>query len=158
MHIEVTGAEDLRRASAQLRTVADGKAMRRDLMKGLRQGVLPAVASVKAAALALPAHGPKSTGLRRRIARATSPQVRTGGRNPIVRVRISRRGMGDQAALPRVLNERQFRHPVYGNRDLWVSQRGVPGWFERAIRPTEPAVRKEMEAVLDRLEKSLAHR
>lgn len=155
MQIEVTGADQLRKVSAQLKTVADGSAMRRDLTKGLRTGVKPSVVSVKAAARSLPAKGPKSTGLRRRMARATSAQVRTTGTTPAVRVRISRKVMGDQAALPRVLNRAAFRHPVFGH-DRWVTQRGARGWFEAAIRPTEPAVREEMKAVLDRIEHDLS--
>lgn len=157
-HATVTGAEDLRAVSRQLRTVTDGKAMRRDLTKGLRQGVRPAVASVKAAAVTLPAKGPRSTGLRRRMGSATSPQVRTGGRNPVVAVRISRARMGDKAGAARGMDRREFKHPVYGNRDVWVSQRGHPGWFEHAVHARERQVRTSMRAVLDQIEHDLARR
>jgi hypothetical protein len=154
--VNMTGEADLRRVSAQLRGVADGKVMRRELTTGLRQATKPAAASVKAAALALPAHGPRSTGLRRRMAAATSPQIRTGGRNPSAKVRISRARMGDQAGAARGMDRASFRHPVFGG--AWVRQRGAPGWFENANKRQAGTVRREMKAVLDRIETILAHR
>lgn len=154
--VEVTGADDLRRVSAQLRGVADGKAMRRDLTTGLRKATRPAVASVKAAALSLPAKGPaRSGGLRARMARAASAQVRSGGRNPAVKVRISRAAMGDKAAPGKLMDTASWRHPVFGRGS--VTQRGVPGWFERANQRQAGTVRTEMKAVLDRIENNLAH-
>jgi hypothetical protein len=155
--VNITGADDLRRVSRQLRGAADAKAMRRELTTGLRQATKPAVRSVKAAAVALPASRPaRPGGLRTRMAAATSAQVRTGGRNPTVKVRISRARMGDKAGVARAMDQFSFRHRVFGG-DTWVTQRGAPRWFERANKSQEATVRREMKAVLDRLEKKLAH-
>lgn len=157
MHIEVTGADQLRAVSRQLRTQADAKAMKRDLTRELKRSTQPAVLAVKAAARNLPARGPKSTGLRRRMAAATGAQVRTSGRSPGVKVRISKRRLGAQAAPARMLDRVGWRHPVYGT-DRWVTQRGVLDWFERVNRAQGPKVRAGCKAVLDRLERKLARR
>ena len=95
--VKITGADDLARVSKQLRTVLGGSAMRRDLTKGLKAATKPVVVDVKAAAVRLPVRKPSKHHLRRRMAAGATSQVRTGGRNPAVAVRISTRPFG---ALP----------------------------------------------------------
>lgn len=75
--------------------------------------------------------GRRSTGLRARTARAlTLSQTRKG-----VRIQVSARKFGDYGVtLPRYLDTeasprwKRWRHPVFGNQDVWVEQRGEP-WF-----------------------------
>lgn len=154
----MTGASDLKALSRQIRKSADPKQIRRDLTKGLKDGTKPAVALVKAAALALPDKpGNKSTGLRRKMARVTNAQVRTTGSTAGVRVRISRARMGDQASLARVTNKGLWRHPVYGNRGVWVPQMSRRAWFDEANRQAAPGVRRAVKKVLDDIEKRLEH-
>lgn len=156
--IQVTGAQDLKRLSRQLREAGNPKQVRRDLTKGLRAGAKPAVVAVKAAALALPDKpGNASPGLRKELAAATSIQVRTAGNSAGVRVRISRARMGDRAALAKVTNKGRWRHPVYGNRSAWVTQTSRRGWFDAATRSAAPAVRRSLKKVLDDIERKLKH-
>jgi hypothetical protein len=157
MRIEVTGADQLRAVSKQLRTVTDGKAMRREFTTELRRSTQPAVQAVKEGARNLPSHGRKHTALRRRMAAATSAQVRTSGRSAGVKVRIARGRLGPQAPAAKLFDRAAWRHPVYG-RDRWVSQRGVPGWFERANLRQAGRVRAGIKTALDRIEQRLARR
>jgi hypothetical protein len=153
------GLRDLRTLSAQIKQVSDPKQVRKDLTKGLRQGAKPAAVAVKAAAKSLPAKsGGKATGLRRRMASAAGVQVRTSGQMAGVRVRVSRARMGEQASLAKVTNEGSWRHPVYGNRHVWVVQRSRRGWFDSATARSAPAVRKALKKVLDDTERKLRSR
>lgn len=104
LRVEITGADQLRAVSKQLRTVADGKAMRREFTAELRRSTRPAVQSAKEGARSLPSHGRKHTGLRRRMAAAVSAQVRTSGRSAGIKVRMSRARLGDQAAPARLFD------------------------------------------------------
>src|ERR1700761_309355 len=92
-------SSDLPRLVRQLREAGSEPAIRRKLTKGLRDGTKPAVARTRSAAMGLPAHGGKHTGLRRNLAMATGTQVKTGVRNPTVSVRVSRKRLGKQASL-----------------------------------------------------------
>jgi hypothetical protein len=155
--IEVTGADQLRAVSKQLRTVAEPKAMRKELVTGLREATKPAVPAVRAAALALPAHGQKHTGLRQNMAAATGVQVRTSGRAAGVKVRLSRQRLGAQARPAQLMNRAAWRHPTFGHGP-WAVQRGAPGWFERANLSQARTVRAGVQRTLDRIEKSLARK
>jgi hypothetical protein len=153
-------ASDLPRLRQQLKKVGAAPALNKRLTKGLRDGTKPAVARTRAAALALPAHGSKSTGLRRRLAASTGTQVRTGGRNPTVSVRVSRKRMGTQAGLASTTNDGQWRHPVFSKPGLpreWVTQHSVPHWFDNANKYSGPPVRRALQGVLNQIEKDMSH-
>lgn len=157
--MNMTGAADLKRLSRQLKTSGNPKQVRKDLTKGLRQGAKPAVVAVKAAALALPDKlGNTSAGLRRRMAASAGVQVRTAGKTPGVRVRISRARMGDKAALAKVTNQGKWRHPVYGNRLKWATQTSRAHWFDQASASAAPAVRRALKRVLNDIEHKLQSR
>jgi hypothetical protein len=163
--VKMSGQDDLRRLSKQLRTVGDGKAVRRDMMRGLRQGAKPAAAAVKAAALSLPdKSGNASTGLRRRMAAATGVQVRTSGRQAGVKIRVSRRRMGGQASLAKVTNHGTWRHPVFASSNqtrsewTWVRQSSRRGWFDRTAAAHGKDVESALKNVLNDIERKLSHR
>jgi hypothetical protein len=154
------GQSDLTRLAKALRKEGDAKEIRKQLTKGLRDGTKPAVAKVKSEALSLPAKGESPNHLRRKMAKATGTQVRTGGRDAGVKVRVSRARMGNQAALARVTNKGPWRHPVYqrrGAKPVWVTQRSKAGWFDNANRSTSRVVRREIKNVMDGIEKRLSH-
>lgn len=159
VRIDPHSAADLRRVAAQLRAVGGAGAVRRETVKALRAAAVPTRDAVRAAALTLPDGPPKaSTGWRKRAAAATGVQVRLSGRDPAVDVRISRKVMGDQAGLVRASNSVRWRHPVFGNRNVWASQTSRPRWFDSAVSRNQEQVRREMTAVLQRVAKRLEHR
>lgn len=89
------------------------------------------------------------TGLRESIAKGVTRKITYSGYRTGVRVRVDKKYLPtDQESLIRATNRGTVRHPVYGNRDVWVSQKFTPpGWFNRAIRDHGPeAVRKIKEA------------
>jgi len=153
--ISGTTQADLRRLSRGLRQHGGAKALRRETVKALRESVKPVERDVKSAALSLPARGPRSTGLRRRIARATSTQVRLSGRSPGVKVRVSKARMGDQRNLPKLMNQGRWKKPVFGNRAVWAAQTSRPRWFDDPNRAARPMVRRRVKRVYDDIERKL---
>lgn len=155
LRIEHAGPE-LRAMAARLRRAGDPARMRRLMLAGLKEGVKPAVRQAKSAALTLPSHGSHHSGFRRKLARTINAQVRTSGRDPGVRVRISKARMGDQASLATATNKGRWRHPVYGNRSVWVTQTSRRAWFDDANRYNGPPVRRALQRVLDDMERELS--
>lgn len=155
VRIEHAGPE-LRAMAARLRRSSDPRRMRAEMMNGLKEGVKPAVTRSKAAALALPSSGRSSTGFRRKLARTINTQIRTGGKDAGVRVRISKARMGSQAPLVKATEIGRWRHPVYGNRNAWVTQRSRRGWFDDANRYSGSPVRRALQKVFDDIERDLA--
>jgi len=155
IEISRTTQADLRKLSKQLRTVGDAKVIRRESTKRLRAAARPAQQRVKAAARGLPAKGPKSSGLRRRTANAITTQVRMSGRMAGVNIRIPTSRMGGLSVLPQRMNAGRWRHPVYGNREVWVTQTSRAGWFDRTLQMQGPGVRREIKRVLDDIERKL---
>lgn len=142
---------DLQVAARKLKRHGNKAEIRREMIKGLRAAAKPGEQAAKASAMSLPANTGQSTGLRRRIASAIGIQVRTS-RNALVRIRVARRKMGDQASLPQRMNRPgQWRHPVYGNREMWVTQTSRAGWFDKPILATRPKAVFEMAKVLQRI-------
>lgn len=98
----------------------------------------------------------RSTGLRARTAGAVETKVTRRG----VRIQVSAKKFGAYGrTLPKYLDAelisfKQHRHPVFGNRDVWVEQRGQPYFFV-TIRHAEAvfhrAVTKRMDRALNDL-------
>ncbi|TCO47298.1 hypothetical protein [Actinocrispum wychmicini] len=96
-------------------------------------------------------------GLRTTIARAVRAQVSTSGASARVRIQVNKNALPpDQRTLPDHLNTGKWRHPVFGDRDVWVTQVAPPAWFDDAMQSGGPRVRQEafdvVERFLDRLE------
>lgn len=149
-------ADDIRRVHERLRSAADAKRLRRELVAALRRAAKPAATAAKQAARNLPDNptAPASTGLRRRMASSIGVQVR-GGRNAAVKVRMSRARLGEQAGAARSTNRGRWRHPVFGDRDVWVQQESRPGWFDKAVRIGGVNTKREIRQVLNDLERRL---
>jgi hypothetical protein len=138
VEIDVTrGVDSLKDLGKALKKEADGKAMRRDLIKRLKVPLAPAVAEIKSGLMSMgssgpPAKGAAKTSLRAQVARKIRPEVKLSGFRAGVRVKASKtpaiRGF---ANAPKRLNSpKGWRRPVYGNRQVWVVQYGQPGYFD----------------------------
>jgi hypothetical protein len=106
----------------------EDKMLPKDLNNGLRKHIPAAVARAKAAVMRLPAPGPKHTGLRRRV---------SGGvdwhRTPVGYRITTSMNQPDESIIPLGLDRASgWRHPVYGNMNVWVQQRGY-SWFRETI-------------------------
>jgi hypothetical protein len=157
MRFEVKDAGDLKAVSRALRQAANGKDLRRNLTRELRREIAPMVAKVKAAWLSAPSQGHrgrKGRSLRRLLASATRGQVRLSGKEAGIRIRTDGRRMPDQMkglpglaeGLGHAVDRRagRWRHPVFGNRDVWVDQRPFPQFYA-AVKPDEARARREVE-------------
>lgn len=51
-------------------------------------------------------------------------------------------------ALPRAFDRRRFRHPVYGNVQVWVNQRGRP-WFARIMYTHAREFERDISTLMD---------
>lgn len=151
--IKADGAEKYRATARRLRAAGRGD-LQRKLTKAIRAEGEPALAAVRAAWLtvdvaSLPpndrggqAPPDKSTGLRRRTSRATKIRVRQNGISIYV---DAKRVDARYPSLPFYLNglpkRRNWRHPVFGNREVWVAQKG-----QEVFRPTAVKFAREWRA------------
>lgn len=141
--LRAEGAEQLRALSRDLRRLEDGAQIRRDLSAALREVMREMTRAEKAAVLGLPSSGESvrrgRRPLRQAIAAATQAQVRTSGKSVTVGVRINPRMLrGGRHNLPAYMNREKgyerWRHPVFGNTDVWRQQPATP-WFYRTAQP-----------------------
>lgn len=165
MPVEVrVDARDLQRLGRELRQEADGKALRRDLIREMRAAARPAVQSAKAAAVAIPSEGGPREGapLRQSVARQVRSQIRLSGRSTGVQIKVSKRNMPREFKnAPQRLNRAQgWRHPVYGRRYApWVTQTsGRPDWFDATLRKQRDDARARVQSAVERMARRLASR
>lgn len=178
--------EDLRALAAACRMVGDGGEVRKEFIKAMRPVVNRAAEDVRSTVRALPVSaratwqtgnsgfaartayqyrqsGYKSTrrarsrgGLRESIARSTRTSIRTGGRNPSIRVRVDPKGLPpDQRKLPMYLDSpKGWRHPLFGNRSKWVHQQGKP-YFATTLNEHAPEYAAAAGEVIDRISRRI---
>ncbi|MBP2325325.1 hypothetical protein JOF56_005710 [Kibdelosporangium banguiense] len=183
--VKVEGTEEFRRLAVQLKQAGRGD-LRRELARAMREAAAPVVqdaqsrvqslsvtgasggASARAARAATALGRRKATdraknraharaGLRATIARSVRARVSTSGTSANVRIHLNKNVLPpDQRTLPGHLNEGRWKHPVFGNRDIWVAQSAPPAWFDDAMRSGGPRIRQEafdvVERFIDKLE------
>lgn len=136
---EISGGAEIARLSKALKD-AGRTGLRKELNKGLRDAAKPLIVKSRAEAQRrLPRRG----GLAAKIAKA--PQrvaVRLDGVSIVAGKRRSASG---------TTNNGTVRHPVFGNRKVWVVQRVTPGWFEAPMRDGAAEVRPELQAAMERI-------
>lgn len=165
---------DMRLLLRALRDEADGKEMRRDLVRGLRVAVEPAAAAARASILSMGVHGRShpTPGLRASVARATKVSVRTGRNRPgvVVRVKKTKTVRGFDNAPKRLNSKKGWRHPVPVPRrerealeaaglpvePAWVTQMGKPGWFDEPMKAAAPAAIAAAELTLDNVARRIS--
>src|SRR5687767_14406366 len=139
VHVRTTG--DLRRLANQMRE--EDRRFPSQLRSRLIATVRPYVAEQKRNARNIPVYGRKHTGLRRRVAAGVYSQVRTT-RAPGVSIR-TRMQDASEAVIPRGMDRAQgWRHPVYGNDDVWVNQRTGGSWFREPLARKQPEIQEAL--------------
>lgn len=147
---EVKTGGDLARISKELRKVGDGREIRKRLTREIRREAKPLVPIVRNAILSLPTKGKDSSGLRKRMARAVTLRVRTSGRSAGVTLRVDGRKMPEgEGSLPAYMEgtKKRWKHPVYGDKDVWVSQQPHP-YFYKIVRPYGSRARRAVLRVV----------
>lgn len=156
--IKAIGRADLKVIAVELKRVDETKEITRLLRRNLRAAVKPMVPAVRAAALAIPAHGPASTGLRGRLAKATRVQVSLTPRKVGVSILVDPKKMGPgEKNLPAYMEgmpvgrkgDTRWRHPVFGHSDRrWASQDSHPFFYD-TLRSLAPRSAAAVKAALD---------
>lgn len=156
VQVRIDSGSDLRRVHRNLSQMAGGKEIRKRFTKAVRAELRPVTAEVKAAYRSAPSKGgkrrpPGRAPLRRAMARATTAQVRTAGRDAGISLRVDGRkmpeGMGGVPAMYE--RRRRWRHPVFG-QDVWVTQDSRPT-FDRIVPARASGVRRRVERLADGL-------
>jgi len=147
LSVSVVGGEELARISAGLRRAGETQ-IRRQMVTDLRRVSKPIVPRVRNAIMAIPS---KHDGtLRRELARATTLQVRSVGKETGIKVRVDGRKMpGSKRGLPsRMEGKVRWRHPVFGDPDVWVGQNAHP-YFYKNVEPLSLKVRAQIFQILN---------
>jgi hypothetical protein len=143
MPVEMTVEGDAFKALQRNLKAVDRRDLRRELNRGLRDGAKPLIGDARDAARSeLPSTG----GLADRVAgKPMSISITQAG----VQVRIK----GVDAVST---NRGRLRHPVYGNREVWVTQSIKPGWFTDRMRREAPKVRPDLVRAMERVAEKIA--
>lgn len=147
---------DLPKVVARLQRAGNPLVLRGEIRGGM-SGVGPqARRAVASAALAIPAKGPRHTGLRRRMARAAQARTVNTASGPTLVIGVQRSVMGPQASLPKHLERGFWRHPLFGNKNYWYRQeQGSGGWFSHAItNDIVPLMERAMEKTAEKIARS----
>jgi len=158
IEFRVTGTSQLTELRRALSREADGKQRVRQLNKELKDAAKPIVPLVRANIMALPSknqsrilgHKP----LRKRLSRAVTVQVRYGSRAGVFVFMNPRKMPDGEKALPayfeRKTGQPLLRHPVFGNRQAWVTQlTPQEGYFTRSLGGIEQRVTRKIEQIID---------
>ncbi len=152
----VTG-KDLSTISRELRKMND-KELTKRFRKELRKAAAPLVPAVRASIRRIPSSRPYSpAGLRGQMSRATSLQVKTTGKQASVIIRVDGRKMPAHAKAVQAYMEgtkSPWRHPVFGNREVWVAQPAQP-YFYKVMAAGGPRARLAVTRVLDGVSKDI---
>lgn len=93
----------------------------------------------------------------RRIPAATRVSVGFTKRNPGVSVQVTRSRAPHARPLEHGGLPGSFRHPVFGHRDRWVSQRARP-FLARAAEQKAPQAERDIADVVDRVTREAGFR
>lgn len=165
----ITGTEEPADPARKLKE-AGSTELRKELTREIRKASAPIVADLKSAIKSLPITGSQGggrsararydlermhrrdaekaanrSGLRDTITRAVKAEQRLGGNTPSVKIPV-KDGLlpPDQRKPPKHLDSPQgWRHPVFGNRNVRVSQKGRP-WWPVTIKPHAEQVRQDI--------------
>lgn len=85
----------------------------------------------------------RASGLRAAAARTVKTKVLMGARSASVQIRSDSKAMPwGQKALPGRMNDGKWRHPVFDDKQNWVTQTVNPaGWFDRPATTKGPRAR-----------------
>lgn len=141
----ITNTGDFRRFAALAKRVAGSGGLKRestDAMAVASRGLAREVAS--SALRILPRRG----GLAGRVAKSRySVRRRTFGRNPTVTFEAT----NDYNIV--AIDDGRVRHPVFGNRRVWVGQVVTQGWFSRPTERQEPRVRRGLVGAMEAIKR-----
>lgn len=167
LEIQARGSESLRRMADALRK-ADREDLRRGLDRAIRRAAQPTLRDIQESAKSIKTRGQRKPGAKRpfrgsvrphntraQIADAVAATVSTAGEDPRVRFQVRESQLPEVLrGMPRKFDSGKWRHPVMGNRDVWVGQTADP-WFFPPIRKNLDTFRAAIDAELDKVRANL---
>lgn len=97
-----------------------------------------------------PTDGPDDTGGREALIAATRVSVSFAKRSAGSRIQTSASRLpARHKGLLNVYNKTSFRHPVYGDKSVWVAQEGRPYFGVVILKAMNEAVTKEIFSAID---------
>lgn len=137
---EVRGADQFLALSKALKH-AGRTELRKELNKQMRDGAKPLIPKARAEAQS---KLPQSGGFAKQVAKEPMRVQARTGRHPGVRIVVGKKRGGARSA-----NRGFIRHPVFGNRENWVTQEVPPDWFDGPMRGSAPEIRKALQQALE---------
>jgi len=147
---------DLNSRGATLRTIArelrdmDDAKVTGLFRRRMEDAARPFPLRVRRAVLAIPVTGKKQTGLRARIALCAGTASWVRGRTASVAVEMNPRLMPPgEMSLPLMMEgAKRWRHPVFGDRENWVTEPPHP-YFQVPVQPFGRAAGEALKAALE---------
>lgn len=156
MGVTVEGIEALGRALA---AEEDGKALRKELAKNMRQALNPAAEQAKSGIMSMPSQGHRQgPGLRQAIAKKVRPEVKLGGRWSGARVKAKKtQNIRNFPNAPkRTQKVGGWRRKDWNGN--WVTQPGRFDWFDRAMVGRNEVYRRAVLDAMDAMAARVAER
>jgi hypothetical protein len=157
--LRVQGGLALKELSADLKAQGRGE-LSRKMRANVRSAGAPVVADLRRAVMAVQvesdrggyARPDEDRGLRLAVAKALAISITQKG----IRIRVNEKRVDPVygRSLPRYLDAslkkyQRWRHPVFGNSDVWVEQTGQPWFFVTILRHADDFRRAVLRAVDD---------
>lgn len=141
--VRIEGGRQLEILSRRLKAAGEqGKELRKELKKSFQKAIRQTKLDVKASGVQKMPH---EGGMNRRFRTGVGSKTRLSGRNVGVRI-VQRNGFD----LPRI-DKGKIRHPVFGNRKVWVVQNVPPRYFTEPIEEDQDEIHLELFAAMDRI-------
>lgn len=154
-----TDQQALQALSRALKAEEDGKKLRRDLAKNLREALEPAKQEIRSGLMGMARSGGSSPSpaLRTVVLSKLKAEARLSGRSTGARMRIRQtpelRGF---AHAPKRLNRKKgWRHKTFG-KDVWVHQVGEPEYFDRPFKNNPREYRAAVLAAMEEMAQRIA--
>ncbi len=99
----------------------------------------------QSAVMRIPTHTSQHSGLRSRVAKGVGTKIMKSG----VSITTSMNDQ-DEVNIPAYLDARDgWRHPVYGNRHVWIRQTTGGSWFRDTIASGQPEIEDRMHEIYE---------
>lgn len=142
-----------------LKSEADGKTLRRNLIRELKAAAEEPISKARSEMLATPSRGlTRGASLRSTVAKSIKPVSRLSGQATGVSIRQARTPeLRNFKMAGRRFNRGDFRRPVFGTA-RYVVQSGNKEWFDRPMQDAKPDFRDDVLRVVQELADTLAAR
>lgn len=141
IRFRATTGPEWKRVERSLREISANAAD--DFRHKLRAGAEELADETRKAVMQIPVTGTKHTGLRGRVAQGVGVKLTGAG----IQISASM-NQKDERNLPAYLDARDgWRHPVFGNRSVWVRQTTGGSWFTEVLQDGQPELEDRLTEV-----------